>query len=293
MPSQELVSVLLQLLCIFMLAPVAVLMVLLRNDRDKRRHAHERQRLHELLQMERSQALLEAEVYARQQLAADLHDELGLHFTLLMAALSKAANESGAPPDLQGIVSQGQCFYKRMRELVHRIRQYDRLQDGLLPAVHSVANDVKNMGRFALHVECPDTLPPLHADHCLFILCMVQEGLNNVIKHAHARRVELKLSAEGAALVLLIADDGRGFDTTIAPNGHGLRNMQLRARLLGGNAAVQSTPGGGTTLRIIILTNTTNERKQPTPARHLRWPYPGGAGRQPPPGYRIVENVSG
>ncbi len=81
---------------------------------------------------------------------------------------------------------------------------------------------------------------------------IAQEGLANVAKHAQARHVGLSLRRDGEALLLELQDDGRGFDPqTVTPHaGHGLRNMEERARLLQGEWRVDSAPGAGARIRV-------------------------------------------
>lgn len=289
MSSQELGPILIQLTLIFMLAPIAVVMVLVKNDQDKRRHAREQQRVLERIRLERSQARLETEAYTRRQLAADLHDELGLHFNLILHALREAAKKmtGKSQQDLSAVITQSEYFYQRMRDLVYRIKRQDLLQNGLLPAMHDVVRDVKNLGRFALHFDHPQSLPPLDADQNLFLLCMLQEGLNNVIKHAHAQSVQVALTMEDHLLTLRITDDGKGFDTSVAATGHGLDNIRQRSQLLGGTFTIHTPPSGGSKLIISVPlgTNTTQNESQrkptPLPAYHSG-NRTGGLDRQPP-----------
>ena len=84
---------------------------------------------------------------------------------------------------------------------------------------------------------------------------LAQEALHNVVKHAGADRVRVRLEAlerEGV-LVLELTDDGVGFDTARAHPGHlGLRTMEERARAIGGRLEIQSAPGAGTTVRVVV-----------------------------------------
>jgi signal transduction histidine kinase len=78
---------------------------------------------------------------------------------------------------------------------------------------------------------------------------LVQECLTNAVKHAHADRVNVRLTQERATVVLTVSDDGSGFDTQRADGGFGLIGMQERVELVGGRLAIDSAPGKGTTVR--------------------------------------------
>ncbi|MFT4218937.1 MAG: ATP-binding protein, partial [Microbacterium sp.] len=82
------------------------------------------------------------------------------------------------------------------------------------------------------------------------LLRCLQEGLANVRKHAGATRVTVRVGTAGAAAVLVVSDDGRGFDVSRARSGFGLSGMADRAALADGELEVDSAPGRGTTLRV-------------------------------------------
>ena len=91
---------------------------------------------------------------------------------------------------------------------------------------------------------------------------IAQEALANVAKHARARTVSVVLSRDGSQVTLEVKDNGRGFDPTRVTSyeGHGLRNMEARTRLLGGRLSVEGVPGKGTLVRVIVPIETVGER---------------------------------
>ena len=91
---------------------------------------------------------------------------------------------------------------------------------------------------------------------------IAQEALANVAKHARARTVSVVLSRDGSQVTLEVKDNGRGFDPTRVASyeGHGLRNMEARTRLLGGRLSVEGEPGKGTLVRVIVPIETVGER---------------------------------
>jgi len=95
-------------------------------------------------------------------------------------------------------------------------------------------------------VEAPEALPPLPAAVEVAAYRIVQEALTNVARHARAQSCTVRLSVELDALLVEIADDGKG----IAQRGlgAGLRTMQERAAELAGSCQITSTPGVGTTV---------------------------------------------
>jgi signal transduction histidine kinase len=98
-------------------------------------------------------------------------------------------------------------------------------------------------------------------DISIAVYRIMQEGLNNIVKHAHAKHVNLHILDKTDEIYCVLEDDGCGFDATIMTNGasagSGLRNIRERAQLMNGTADIQSTPGHGTLIEIHIPVHET------------------------------------
>ena len=81
---------------------------------------------------------------------------------------------------------------------------------------------------------------------------IIQEQLNNIVKHAAAKTAFIRLSSFSDATVLEIEDDGKGFDLSKVKKGVGLTNIKNRARLFAGTVAIISKPGNGCLLKVTI-----------------------------------------
>lgn len=258
---QELARILVFLLAVFMLAPYGVLFVALLSYRARSRQLRASARREQRLGLERTQALLEKEQFIRQKVAADLHDELGLDFSLLLSGLYDATELSPrrAQQSLPAIIMHGERYRARMVTLLNRIRAARLPQEDALTALHEVVETVRQAGNFTLHWEAPGALPALDADRTLFLRCMLQEALNNIIKHAHARTVWVCLTIHDRQLALRVEDDGTGFDTSTATGGHGLTNFRERCGLLDGHFTCKSQPQRGTELTFSIPLNAEHD----------------------------------
>jgi len=91
---------------------------------------------------------------------------------------------------------------------------------------------------------------------------LVQEALNNAVKHAGAHRVEAMLELRGDVIELAVRDDGRGFDPSVVSGGYGLTGMRERVGLAGGTIRVEATPGEGTSVLATIPVRRSAERGQ-------------------------------
>ena len=102
---------------------------------------------------------------------------------------------------------------------------------------------------------------PLGQEEALYRIA--QEGLSNVVKHAHATRAQLRLASDGWSTFLVITDDGRGFTTTVEETGEhaiqmgglGLLTMRERATAIGGTIRIESATGAGTTIEVVVPAN--------------------------------------
>ena len=92
----------------------------------------------------------------------------------------------------------------------------------------------------------------LAPDEQIEVFRIVQEGLANVRKHAHARSAEVVIAQRGAERIVLVRDDGAGFNGDADPAGHGLKNLRQRAAAIGGAFSLRSAPGQGTDLEIVL-----------------------------------------
>ena len=93
---------------------------------------------------------------------------------------------------------------------------------------------------------------------------IAQEALTNVAKHSRATRVEVMLERQGDSVLLIVEDDGVGFDTGVRGGRFGLLGMQERAALLGATIEIESEPGRGTTILVRMAAGTPADTVTPT-----------------------------
>lgn len=194
----------------------------------------------------------------RARIARDLHDEIGANLSHISILSSLAAKPGTAPntsrehhAEVANVARQTILAFDEilwsinpkndtLQSLSHYICR--RTEEILAPA--NVAY------QFELDESFPDRFVPPQRRHGL--LLAVKEALHNVLKHAAATRVELRCMMDGAVLVVLVSDDGRGFNPQEVAvgaqgrQGHGLENMRRRLAELGGDCRIESRGGGGT-----------------------------------------------
>ncbi|HMF98645.1 MAG TPA: CheR family methyltransferase [Vicinamibacterales bacterium] len=199
--------------------------------------------------------VVDAQEEERRRIAGDLHDHLGQQLTALRLALERHLTKSGAPSS-NGDVDEALSLTRQIGKDV------DFLAWELRPAALDELGLVAALPRFitewSLHVGVPAEFHlrgfesgQLAPGTELAFYRIAQEALNNVAKHAHASRVDVLLAANDGHVVLIVEDDGIGFDAAEAgQNGGGLGvvGMRERAGLVGASVQIESTVGKGTSV---------------------------------------------
>jgi signal transduction histidine kinase len=188
----------------------------------------------------------------RRRIRRDLHDGLGPALAGLTFTIDAARNLAGSDLEradelLVSAAEQAQSLIVDVRRLIYGLRPPTLDELGLVASLRSLTSR-DGAGTARIDVDAPESLPPLDAAVEVATYRIVQEAVTNVARHAHARRCTVRLALEPAALVLDVADDGRGFSDRRA--GVGLQTMRERALELGGTCEISSTPGLGTTVSV-------------------------------------------
>ena len=205
----------------------------------------------------RRQAEEMAVLAERQRLARDLHDSVtqSLYSLTLFSRAGREAAADGDPKRLEESLASLEHntlhALREMRLLLYELRPADLAREGLQRAVELRLNTVERRAGLQLDVEM-DQLPALPPGYESDLYHIIVEALNNVVKHAAAGRVTLRLKGTGGSLHLTVVDDGRGFDPAQNAPGLGLRNMRERAARLHGQLVIASAQGRGTTVEAML-----------------------------------------
>ncbi len=204
----------------------------------------------------RAQVGISAAAAERQRLARDLHDAVTQ--TLFSASLiadvlprlwdKRPADARKRLDDLRDLTRGALA---EMRALLLELRPSSLAEAELGELLRQLTEAVIARARLPVTLTLTGEPPPLPPDVQVALYRIAQEALNNVTKHANASAVTVALSAEGAALTLLIEDNGRGFDPASIPPDHlGVGIMRERAESIGAALEIDSQPQRGTRLRV-------------------------------------------
>lgn len=191
----------------------------------------------------------------RARLAREIHDGLAQELWLAKLTAAKLARHPTLDDEARGLCEELlrslDAGLVEARTAVLAIRSQDEPSITLAELVKRQVDEFSD--RFGIRVDSDledgQAVPPRVSIEMLRIL---QEALNNVRKHAHARRTVVRVGSARGTLTLSIRDDGVGFDPTIVATGYGRQSMHERAQSIGGKLAITSVPGRGTRVALRV-----------------------------------------
>jgi signal transduction histidine kinase len=212
----------------------------------------------EASQAEVSRLSHEAGVTAeRERLAGEIHDTLAQGFTSIATLVQAAESELGRDETqvrkhLDLMLRTARENLAESRALVAALAPADLTESSVVDAIGRQAVRLTEETGVAAEFVVQGERRPLPTRVDVVLLRTVQESLSNVRKHAHARTAEIVLSYQDDSVVLLVTDDGKGFDPESASDGFGLRGMRSRVDQVGGAMSVTSSPGSGATVELEV-----------------------------------------
>jgi signal transduction histidine kinase len=192
----------------------------------------------------------------RNRVARELHDTLAHTLTGLAVQLEAIRtvweNDAGEAHDLlEKAHARARSGLVETRRALAALRASPLDSVGLAGAVRALAEKASARGGLRLELVLPEGEPELDEDDAQALYRVAQEALENVVRHAEARRVSVSLKCPPFGATLVVADDGRGFDLErCASVCWGLAGMRERAEARGAVLDVESRPGAGTVIRL-------------------------------------------
>jgi signal transduction histidine kinase len=198
--------------------------------------------------------LIEAQEQERARIARELHDDINQRLSILSVELEQLQQ---TPTELQGRVPEIRKELRQISDDVqaisHDLHSSKLEYFGVIGGMKSWCREVAGRQKIeiAFTSEFPDNLPLAVG---LPLFRVLQEAVNNSIKHSGVKQVEVQLWEDSGEIHLCVRDSGRGFDVEIAMRGKGLglTSMKERIRLVNGTIAIESKPRAGTNVYVRI-----------------------------------------
>jgi two-component system, NarL family, sensor kinase len=194
----------------------------------------------------------------RKRIAGDLHDELGPMLSAIQLQINHLEPTNPAEAAiLKKSSRQIDDIITRFREISYNLLPNTLVRKGFLNATHEFIGKLKSLHTLQIDFSSPDFA--LAPEREVNLYRVVQEIIQNTLKHARATQLTIRISLKGKAILLQTKDDGIGFNYSVKKQqglGMGLLSLQSRAELLGGQLLVQTKPGEGVIFEIEIPLTT-------------------------------------
>jgi two-component system, NarL family, sensor kinase len=212
-------------------------------------------------QLEATEAVLKGEEQERTRLAKDLHDGLGGMLSGIKYSFNTMKENLIMTPDnhqaFERSMDMLDSSIKEMRRVAHNMMPEALVRFGLCTALKDFCNDINQSGALKVNYQCIG-LEGYSLDQTVSITLyrIVQELINNTMKHAQAKSAIVQVTKVNDQLTVTVEDDGKGFDTSLLSesNGMGWTNIRNRVEFLKGKLSVTSKVGEGTSVLVELTT---------------------------------------
>jgi len=235
--------------------PLLGIAVLLRESARNEKAARDNHRRAQEL----SGRLIHLQEEERQRIASELHDSLGQQLTLIQICATSCVNDVANPKNLveqlYEITATASAASKEVRKIAHNLRPFELDRLGVTRSIELIVDKFATSSSIEISADLDliDKLLPPEAETGLYRI--VQEALNNLVKHSKATEASVKITHTSCGLEVVIEDNGVGMDVSTiqaAGSGFGLSGIGERVRLIGGKLLINSSPGKGTRLGIQV-----------------------------------------
>ena len=253
--NQEIATIVALSTMVFLLAPAFLLLYISSYNRKKKDHIREKQNLQQEYEADLLRTQLEVQEQTMKTIATDLHDNIGqlLSLTSLTLGSITVADEKAAKKldDSQQLVRRS---IKELRQLANMLHGEKIIETGLVDAIIYEVEWLKKSGAYDVQFDNNiDEELKLSAEKSLIVFRLLQEVINNIIKHAGATKIKITLRQADEHILLSITDNGIGFKPDeVSKNGMGLSNLLRRTKAIHGELDIISAPDEGTTITIKV-----------------------------------------
>jgi signal transduction histidine kinase len=235
---------------------VGIILFILQYKKRKVEHENEKTMIAEHHTEELLSTQLEMQTQTMQHIGREIHDNVGQKLTLASLYTQQLAYENKAPHINDKIENIGSIIDESLAELRQLSKSLtdDRINDNnIIQLLQQECDTVNELKKCDISFTCNQNIIALPYQTKSILVRITQEFLQNSMKHSFCKTIQVTLQKNVTNLVLMLQDDGNGFDKNkINNNGIGLSNMKKRAEIIGGKFNLESKPNKGTNLTIEI-----------------------------------------
>jgi PAS domain S-box-containing protein len=210
-----------------------------------------------------SQRLIEAQEQERTRLAQELHDDIGQQLVMVLLRLEAVKQRVEVPMpelgrDIGSVIETATTLSRDVQSLSRRLHSTQLKHLGLEAAARAVCAELSTESSLDVQFHSEESsLAGMPEDVSLCLYRVLQEALQNAVKHGRSRHIDVRLRNDASNVELIVRDSGIGFDPNTAFQGRGLGlvGMRERLKLVGGEVTIDASPAAGTTIRARVPLN--------------------------------------
>jgi two-component system, NarL family, sensor kinase len=238
----------------FLILSFIVVFMFVFENKKKQEYIKEKRLMNEQFKTEIIKTEMDVREENLKEIARELHDNIGQLVTQMKLHHMKIAKM--IPENKAELLNEGEEIVNHIIEEIRRLTTNfngnDVLINGLESAIAKDVDRLRSVTGIFINLEISENNPLLTHEKNIFAFRMYQEIINNTIKHADATLITIELMPCNSKLCLIISDNGVGFDVKKIQRGSGLSNLEDRCALINAKMKIDSKPGEGTCIAIVI-----------------------------------------
>lgn len=261
--SQQASEILITILggsAILLLLGLTLIFLIVVYRKKQKEYFYQKEQLEESFRKELLKAQLETQEQTFHSLSQELHDNIGQ--VLSLAKLNMSVIELNSKGEMDESISQTKNLLNTaindLRDISKTLNTDYVKEKDLAESIERELGMLRRTRKFEADMQVEGTPFFISAERRLILFRIIQESLNNIVKHAGATFITVYLQYDQDSLLILIKDNGHGFDIEHTSKGVGLLNMKHRSAMIESTVSVESQPGKGTTVTIKVIRKENN-----------------------------------
>ena len=259
-PTDQILAVIIAVIAVLLFLAILFLVTVMHHKNRRKQMAREKLRIQEQYEKQLLESRLEIQQQTFHFISQEIHDNVGQVLSLAKIELNLLHQQLNGKGEM--VLSIRDNVGKAMQELreIAKSLNHDHAQHfNWIENIREEIHRINKTGFIYAELELSGLEDcALKDQQKLITFRVVQEGLQNILKHARATHLQVSIDNRRERTVIMITDNGKGFEVEVALNGHsglGLKNILNRVALMGGEAWIHSTVGEGSCLEIHIHHN--------------------------------------
>jgi len=206
----------------------------------------------QMLTVQFEQTLLQSQLEIQEQtfkyISGELHDNINQVLSLVRINLNTL--QVSDPAKIENMDTLLGKAITDLRQLSHSLDAEHIRNMGWTEPVVRILQNLEATGKYKVSISIDSQTSSIESEKGIILFRIIQETINNILRHSAATAIDFSASNENGNLLIQIKDNGKGFETSQAFDGVGLRNLANRAKMINASLAIKSSPGNGTNVTI-------------------------------------------